>query len=84
MSEFGQMSHSKFKTYLKVIKLLEPSGETPTQFPIWRVPKKITKDHHLDVNTWGRLIMELQTGMYPTQEIMDVGHKAQKLGFFMR
>jgi hypothetical protein len=27
-----------------------PSGETPTQFLIWRAPKKITKDH-LDVIT---------------------------------
>jgi hypothetical protein len=26
---------------------------------------------------------ELQIYMYPTQEIMDVGHEARKLGIFM-
>jgi hypothetical protein len=26
---------------------------------------------------------ELQANMYPTQEIMDVGHEARKLGVFM-
>jgi hypothetical protein len=26
---------------------------------------------------------ELRTDMHPTQEITDVGHKAQKLGVFM-
>jgi hypothetical protein len=28
-------------------------------------------------------MMELQTNMHPTQEIMDVGHEVQKLGGFM-
>jgi hypothetical protein len=28
-------------------------------------------------------MMELQTYMHPTQEIMDVGHEARKLGVFM-
>jgi hypothetical protein len=28
-------------------------------------------------------MMELQTDMHPTQEIMDVSHEARKLGVFM-
>jgi hypothetical protein len=60
-----------------------PSEETLTPFPIRRAPKKIMKDH-LNVITWGPLIMELRTDMHPTQEITNVGHEAQKLGVFMR
>ena len=62
--------------------LIELSGETPTQFPIRCAPKKSLIDH-LDVITQGILVMELQTDMHPTQEIMDVGHEAWKLGVFM-
>jgi hypothetical protein len=29
-------------------------------------------------------MMEFRTNMPPTQEIIDVGHEAQKLGVFMR
>jgi hypothetical protein len=61
--------------------LIEPSGETPTQFPIRRAPKESRKG--LDVITRGRLMMELWTDMHPTQEITDVSHEAQKLGVFM-
>ena len=61
--------------------------KTPFQGPpslvsgVWEHPKK-HKDP-LAVITWGRLITELRTNMHPTQEIMDVGHEARKLGVFM-
>jgi hypothetical protein len=62
--------------------MIEPSEETPTQFLIWRAPKKSLIDC-LDVITRGSLITELRTDMHSTQEIMDVSHEAQKLGVFM-
>ena len=64
--------------------MIEPSGETPTQFqfPIRRAPKESRIDH-LDVITRGSLMTELRTDMHPTQEIMDVNHEARKLGVFM-
>jgi hypothetical protein len=37
----------------------------------------------LDVNIRGSLMTELRTDMHLTQEITDVGLKAQKLGVFM-
>jgi hypothetical protein len=61
--------------------VIEPSGETPTQFPIWRAPKESRKG--LDVITGGSLMTELRTDMHPTQEITNVGHEARKLGVFM-
>jgi hypothetical protein len=61
--------------------LIELSGETPTQFPIQRAPKESRKG--LDVITRGSLMTELRTDIHPTQEIMDVGHEARKLGVFM-
>jgi hypothetical protein len=68
-------------TFLSYLTLIEPSGETPTQFPIRCAPKESRKG--LDVITRGSLMTELRTDMHPTQEIMDVSHEAQKLGFFM-
>ena len=62
--------------------MIEPSGETPTQFLIRRAPKESQIDR-LDVITRGSLMTELRTDMHPTQEIMDVGHEARKLGVFM-
>ena len=62
--------------------LKEPSGETPTLFLILRAPKNHEEDR-LDVNTWGSLMTELRTGMYLTQEIMDVCLEAQKLGVYI-
>ena len=61
--------------------VIEPSGETPTQFPIRRAPKESRKG--LDVITRGSLMTELGIDMHPTQEITDVGLEAQKLGVFM-
>ena len=62
-------------------ELIEPSGETPTQFPIWQAPKESRKG--LDVITRGSLMTELQTNMHLTQEIMNVGHETRKLGFLL-
>jgi hypothetical protein len=42
--------------------MIEPSGETPTQFPIWRAPKESRKG--LDVITGGSLMMELRTNRH--------------------
>jgi hypothetical protein len=73
----------KIAKHKRVRAVIEPSGETLHSIPDSACTQKITKDH-LDVITWGRLIMELRTYMHPTQEIMDVGHEARKLGVFMR
>jgi hypothetical protein len=54
----------------------------PHSIPDSVCTQKFMKDH-LDVITWGRLIMELQTDLHPTQEITDVGHEARKLRVFM-
>jgi hypothetical protein len=59
--------------------MIEPSRETPTQFPIWQAPKESRKG--LDVITRGSLMTELRTHIHPTQEITDVSHKVRKLGF---
>jgi hypothetical protein len=74
--------HQSYLLHVLVLTLIEPSGETPTQFQIQRAPKESWIDHP-DVVTWGSLMTELRTNMQPTQEIMDVGHEVQKLGVFM-
>ena len=51
-------------------KVIEPSGETPTQFPIRHAPKESRTDR-LDVNTRGSLMAELQVETYLTQETVD-------------
>ena len=63
--------------------MIEPSGDTPTQFPIRCAPKKKITMDHLAVIRLGSLITELWTHMHPTQEIKDVDQDTQKLGFFM-
>ena len=73
---------SFYTSFLDIVVVIKPGGETHTQFPIWRAPKKSQIDL-LDVITQGSLMTELWTNMHPTQEIMDVGHKARKLGGFM-
>jgi hypothetical protein len=56
----------------KCVFVIEPSGETPTQFLIWRAPKESQIDR-LDVITRGSLMTELRTDMHPTQEITYIG-----------
>jgi hypothetical protein len=68
--------------YCLPVVLIEPSGETPTQFPIRRAPKESWIDCP-DVITRGRLMTELRTDMHLTQEITDVSLEARKLGGFM-
>jgi hypothetical protein len=60
--------------------LKEPSGETPTLFPIRRAPKNHEQTDCLDVKTWGSLMAELRV---KTSHAGDSGfdHKAWKLGF---
>jgi hypothetical protein len=53
------------------IMMKEPSGETPTLFPIWHAPKNHKQTDHLDVKTWGSLVAELQVEMYLMQERVD-------------
>jgi hypothetical protein len=54
-----------------VLGVKEPSGETPTQFPIQGAPKESRTDR-LDVNTRGSLMAELQVETYLTQETVDL------------
>jgi hypothetical protein len=49
----------------------EPSGETPTQFSIWRAPKESRTDR-LNVNTRGSLMAEHRVETYLMQETVDL------------
>jgi hypothetical protein len=59
----------------------EPSGENPHSIPDSVCTQRNRRDH-LDANTQGSLMTELLADTYLTQEIMDVGYTARKLGVF--
>ena len=54
----------------------EPSGETPTQFPIQHAPKNHEQTDCLDVNTRGSLMAELWSKC-------GFDHEPWKLGVFI-
>jgi hypothetical protein len=58
----------------------EPSGETPTQFPIRHAPTESRKDC-LDVSTRVSLMAELQVKTYLTQETVDSTMWLESWGF---
>jgi hypothetical protein len=57
---------------LQLLKLKEPSGETPTQLPFGVHPRITNRTQHLDVKTQGSLMAELRVEMYLTQETVDL------------